>query len=952
MFVEWEKRNKLKSEAIKDIYMVLSRFTQLHDIGQSIWYDNLARSLLENGELAAMIQAGEIQGVTSNPTIFNQAIANTRDYDAAIKTMSLAGLSAREIYERLTIEDIQNACDLFTNVYKSSQGKDGYVSLEVNPNLAYDTDVTVAEAFRLWETVGRANLMIKVPATLAGLLAVRKLIAAGVNVNVTLIFSITRYRQVMDAYLLGLEDLLVAGKPLNRITSVASFFVSRMDTKVDQMLEKLAEDHPTEADAIRSLQGKAAVANARIAYREFEKVFNGTRFLTLQKYGADIQRPLWASTGVKNPAYPDTKYFDELVGPNSINTLPPKTLVVIKDHGRVNMVIRDDLDLADKTFSTLEAYGISMEEVTRQLEKEGVDAFREAYVSLLQTLTIRRMESWLPLGNLADPVAHRISNLDFTSTISRIFKHDPSLWISDPTGQAEIRQRLGWLRLPEAGKNLISEIMSFVKEIRQTDITNVLLLGMGGSSLAPEVMQMIFNQLGGKSQLHLSILDSTHPAQVLAAMQRSPVRNTLFIVASKSGTTTEVQALLAYFWARARNSLGDQAGQQFIAITDPGTPLEALAQERGFRKIFLGDPQVGGRFSALSIFGLLPAALIGINLDELLQHAEQMMKLCAREKPAQSNPGLVLGAVLGEAVVSGCDKLTLVADRPLDSLGSWLEQLIAESSGKSGMGIIPVDGEPVTDIRLYGKDRLFVYLRTNGEYDDFTSRLTTHHHPVITLPLSDVHDLGTEFYRWEFAIAVACAVMKVNPFDQPNVQDNKNRTKVKISELHQKGKLVEPLPSWQVDGICGYGNLPEAVPKDSLNLRDYMNLFFSQVKAGDYIALNVYLPRNRQNIRRFARLRLKILQKTGAATTLGFGPRFLHSTGQLHKGGADNGVFLLVTADPTMDRLIPGEGLTFGQLIKAQALGDFEALLARGRRVLRINLHHVERLKDLMNAVG
>jgi len=930
--------------------MPYSKFSHLTGIGQSIWYDNLARRLLVSGELEKMIQDGEIQGVTSNPSIFNQAIAKSQDYDAAIQTMSLGGMSSQEIYQRLTVDDIQTACDCFQKIYESTHAKDGYVSLEVSPDLAQDTDGTIAEAQRLWQAVNRPNLMIKVPATLPGLPAVRKLIAAGINVNVTLIFSLSRYQQVMEAYLLGLEDRRKAGKSLDRVASVASFFVSRMDTKVDLMLETLAHVNTSAAKEILSWQGKVAVANAKLAYREFESFFTTQRFLELKKFGAEIQRPLWASTGTKNPAYPDTLYVDELVGPSTVNTLPPLTLEAFRDHGQVRLALRDGLDRADQTFAALTNLGISLDEVTRQLETEGVKAFKDAYTSLLHTIDQRRLESLEKIGDLATPIVNRINRMRTESTVKRIFEHDAGLWTSDPAGQAEIRRRMSWLSLPETSQSLIPEIKAFVHEIQKTEITQLLLLGMGGSSLAPEVMQLVFTHYGETPGLHLTVLDSTDPAQVLAAARRTPARKTLVITASKSGTTTEVQALLDFFWARAKRSLGSQTPQHFIAITDPGTPLQALANERGFRKVFLADPQVGGRFSALSVFGLVPAALLGVDIEALLNRAQLMMQQCMRQEPAQSNPGLVLGVLLGEATLAGRDKLTLIADKAWLPLGPWLEQLVAESSGKEGLGILPVDGEPAAPPQLYHPDRLFVYMRTTGEHDRFTAQLVKNEHPVIILPVSSVYDLGAEFYRWEFATAVACAVLKVNPFDQPDVQDSKNRTKAKIAEFRNSGQLVEPLPKWKQDGIGLYGMLPDALLDSHPGLSEIWDTFFKQVKSADYVALNVYLPRNKKNERILARLRSKIQFRTGAATTLGFGPRFLHSTGQLHKGGTDQGVFLLITADTPLDFPIPGEGLTFGQLERAQALGDYEALLARGRRVMRVNLEHPRHLQALIDA--
>lgn len=362
----------------------------LHSLGQSLWYDNIQRRLLENGEMRDMIARGEIRGVTSNPTIFNSAIAKSNDYDAALIPMARAGWDAERIFWQLAIEDIRAAADLFLPLYHETNGGDGYVSLEVSPSLANDSDATVAQVRQLWETVSRPNLMIKIPATKAGLPAIRRSIAAGMNVNVTLIFSLTRHAEVMAAYLSGLEDRLAAGQPVDHIASVASFFVSRIDTKVDARLEEIIRSEGAQAGRAAALLGQAAIANARLAYAAFRQTFAGPRWERLAARGARLQRPLWASTSTKNPAYPDTLYVDNLIGPDTVNTVPPQTLAAFREHGRAEMTITRDLDAARQTLAELEALGISMEQVTQELEDEGVRAFADAFDALLKTIDERR----------------------------------------------------------------------------------------------------------------------------------------------------------------------------------------------------------------------------------------------------------------------------------------------------------------------------------------------------------------------------------------------------------------------------------------------------------------------------------------------------------------------------------------------------------------------------------
>jgi transaldolase/glucose-6-phosphate isomerase len=388
-----------------------------------------------------------------------------------------------------------------------------------------------------------------------------------------------------------------------------------------------------------------------------------------------------------------------------------------------------------------------------------------------------------------------------------------------------------------------------------------------------------------------------------------------------------------YFWAKAKGSFGGKAGEHFIAITDPGTLLEDLAKERGFAKIFNADSTVGGRYSALTHFGLVPAALMGIDIDKFLARAAWMSAQCATDVVPARNPGLVLGALMGQAALDGRDKLTIVADPGLTSVGSWLEQLIAESTGKLGKGVVPVDLEPLGQPSEYGNDRVFVYLRKSGEHDAALDALQKAGQPVIVFDLPDPYNLAAEFYRWEVATAITCTILEVNAFDQPDVQDAKDRTKAKIAEFREKGKLSP-------GAFTSVENAPVT-----------LEAFLASAKPGDYIAINAYLRRNPAMEAALTELRLKLRPRTGCATTVGFGPRFLHSTGQLHKGGAGNGLFLQITADPSNDIDIPGQGMTFGTLERAQALGDYEALAARDRRILHIHLTAGSALRDLLAKV-
>ncbi|MCE9646826.1 MAG: bifunctional transaldolase/phosoglucose isomerase [Chloroflexi bacterium] len=888
---------------------------KLTSLGQSLWYDNIQRKLLVNGGLKAMIERGDIRGVTSNPTIFQNAIAKTNDYDAALIPLAWAGWDAEKIFWQLAIEDIQEACDLFRPLYDETKGGDGYVSLEVSPYLANDTAGTTQQAQELWARVDRPNLMVKIPATKEGIPAIRASVAAGININVTLIFSLERYAEVMDAYLSGLEDRVAKNLPVQAIASVASFFVSRVDTKIDPRLPK---DSP--------LAGRLAIANAKLAYHAFEEIFTSARFATLKaRFSARAQRPLWASTGTKNPAYSDTLYIDTLIGPDTVNTVPPATLDAFRDHGNAALTITRGLEEAQKQLDDLQSAGISMQDVTRELEEEGVKSFADAFKTLLGVVEDRRKSAVASIVPLADSVAKRIVSLDADSVPARMWAHDPTLWATDAAGQAEIKIRLGWLDSIEDARRRLAGYQSFANEIHNEGIDRVLVIGMGGSSLTPEVFSSLLAGANIEARLSLAILDSTDPIQVGTAVEQYPPDKSLYIIASKSGGTAELLASFDYLWELSKGN-----GSRFVAITDAGTSLEKLAKERGFRKTFNPDSNVGGRFSALTDFGLVPAALLGMDFDQLLGNAERMKKQSTADVSSARNPGFALGALLAESALAGRDKVTIVSDAPVSALANWIEQVIAESSGKNQKGILPVALEPLGKPEVYGNDRLFVYLKSNGQIEAGVAELKAAGFPVIEFPIVSPYDAGAEFFRWEMAISIACHIMGINTFDQPDVQDSKLRTIAKIKDFKATGKLAE------VDLV------------DVKDAKAALKKFLADAKAGNFVTINAYVPRNLEMIAAMQSLRAAIREETKCAVTAGFGPRFQHSTGQFHKGGPNKGLFIQVVYDAVQDMEIPTEGLTFGTLIRAQALGDYEALLAAGRKAIRIRLDKPEDLAGII----
>ncbi|HEX7393731.1 MAG TPA: bifunctional transaldolase/phosoglucose isomerase [Anaerolineaceae bacterium] len=915
----------------------------LEAFGQSIWLDYLRRNALDNGEFKQWIDQDGASGLTSNPSIFEKAIAGSHDYDNAIRSLVLEEKTIEEIYEGLTIGDIQNAADLFRPIYDRLEGADGFVSLEVSPKLAHDTSGTMTEARKLWEAVNRPNLFIKVPATKEGLPAIQQLIGEGINVNITLLFGLPRYQEVAQAYLTGLETLAARGKPLSRVASVASFFLSRIDVLVDPILEKLRLEAGSAAETVAGLHGQVAIASAKVAYQIYQEIFGGERYRKLAQKGAHTQRLLWASTGTKNPEYSDVKYIETLIGRETINTVPIETLNAFRDHGQPALRLEEGVQEAYHVLEGLRQAGINLDALTQQLEDEGVTKFIKAFDQLTSALQEKRAASFrepvdrqtFALGNYHKAVQERITNLEAIHFSPRLWQKDPDLWKSDSKDQEEIRNGLGWLYVAEKMEENLRGLSTFKDEILHARFRHVLHMGMGGSSLTPMVFERIFTP--SAEALPLTVLDSTDPATILKIEKTLPLADTLFIVASKSGTTVEPLAFADYFYQKVKQIKGKSAGDNFCVITDPGTPLVKMAQERAYRKTFLNFADIGGRYSALSYFGLVPATLMGIDMNELLARALRMMHACTSSVPAKENPGLALGAALGElAAKSGRNKVTFLVPEALSPLGMWLEQLLAESTGKEGTGLLPVAGEPVGKPGVYGPDRVFVHIqmkdKADHSLDQSVSSLKKAGQPVITIYLDDLLDLGQEFFRWEFATATAGSILGINAFDQPNVQESKDNTNRLLATVRNQGKLSEAKPSLIEEPLKLY--FAEKATTVSATLKQ----FLAQARQGDYISLMAYITEDLATQKALQDIRLLLQDHLHIATTLGYGPRFLHSTGQFHKGGPNTGLFIQLTADSVEDVPIPGAPYTFSVFKQAQALGDMEALQKHGRRVGRVHL--------------
>jgi transaldolase / glucose-6-phosphate isomerase len=938
-------------------------FLQLRDHGQALWLDFLSRRFIAEGGLKKLIEQDGLTGVTSNPSIFEKAIAGSADYGSSLQAAEASGdRDVMALYERLAIEDIQHAADALRSVYSTTGGQDGYISLEVSPYLAMSTDATILEARRLWREVGRDNLMIKVPATKAGLPAIRQLTAEGINVNITLLFSQRVYEGVVEAYLAGLEELIAQGGDPGKVSSVASFFVSRIDVAVDKLIEeRIRQTNETDqGKMLAGLRGKVAIANAKLAYQRYKRLFSGPRWEKLRAKGARVQRLLWASTGTKNKDYSDVLYVEELIAADTISTVPPATMDAFRDHGKVRASLEENIDGAVQTMVALDRFGISIDEVTDKLIEDGVHLFADAFDKLLGVVARKRVTLLgakldsqvvkLPT-DLENAVAASLEAWRHHGCVRRLWTGDAALW----TGSDEA-EWLGWLNIVAEQRQRMGSLASLAEDIRGQGFSHMLLLGMGGSSLGPDFFAETFRDENGPSLL---VLDSTDPAQIRTVESRIDPAKTLFIVSSKSGSTLEPNILKQYFFECAKRAAGaDKVGSRFIAITDQGSPLQKVAERDRFRRIVYGIPSIGGRYSVLSDFGLVPAAAMGVDIGRLLGATEIMVHSCGPNVPPADNPGVVLGTVLGALGKAGRDKVTIVASPGIADFGAWLEQLLAESTGKQGKGLIPVDAEPLGPPDIYGTDRLFVYFRLSTEVDaqqdDAVAALERAGHPVVRIAVTDCYHIGQEFFRCEFAAAVAGSVLGIDPFDQPDIEASKIKTRELTTAYGRTGKLPPET------ALLSEGNL--ALFADAKNGRAFGNAgtlveclaaHFARVQEGDYCALLAYVERNKQHRDALQDIRVLIRDRKRVATCLGFGPRFLHSTGQAYKGGPNTGVFLQITCDDNADLQVPDQKYTFGVVKATQARGDFEVLAERNRRVLRVHLgpHVAAGLTTLKEAV-
>lgn len=921
--------------------METSRLKKINQCGQSVWLDFIRRHLIESGDLEKLVNEDGISGVTSNPSIFKNAIASSTDYaDNMLSLFKNANLSIKSIYEQLAIADIQAAADILRPTYDRTKKLDGYVSLEVPPELARDTQGTIVEARRLWQAVNRPNVLIKVPGTKEGVPAIRELISEGININVTLLFSVEAYEQVADAFMEGLERRLQANLPISHIASVASFFISRIDTLVNTHIDAASNKTPE----LLALKGKIAIAYAKTAYQTFKARKETPRFRALAAHGAQAQRLLWASTSTKDPVLSDVLYVESLISQETVNTIPPQTMDAFRDHGdAVADTAEENLATAYADLQVLARHGVSLEAVTAALLEEGITLFHEAFQDLLNAVIEKKKayEATLAVSEKfsvkysspenQDVIAQTLQQWQSENKVSRLWAGDASLWSG-----ADEANWMGWLQIATQEKSQIAQISALASELQGTGILHVVVLGMGGSSLCPAMLATIFPKVLGYPQLH--VLDSTDPLQIKHLEAQLDLSKAVFIVSSKSGSTLEPNIFEQYFYARLQTVLGrEEVGDRFIAITDPNSKIEALAKAKNFKAVFSGVPSIGGRYSALSNFGMVPGGLMGVDLNDFLQHAEAMMQACLNPN-AQENPGVVLGVILGVCAVQAKNKVTLITSPEIRALGAWLEQLLAESTGKIGKGIIPIDDEHLSDPSVYGNDRVFAYIRLDSApdaaQDSAIDALEKAGHTVVRLHLANKSRLAEQLFQWQIATAVAGSVIGINAFNQPDVESAKVRALQLAQQFDDTGAAPQTSPLCSEDGLSVFA----PTLANTNTVADCLTSLLSQIQVGDYVDLAAFIEMSDEHHQALQEIRTLIRDRKKVATCLGFGPRFLHSTGQAYKGGPNIGVFIQFTADHADDLAVPGHRYSFGFVINAQAEADFEELVKRGRRVIRIHL--------------
>ena len=892
----------------------MSSENQIHrayELGQSFWLDYIRRDLLESGELAALIEVGEIRGITSNPSIFKQAIGESDLYLNAMRPMAHAGWSAERIFETLAVEDIRAAADLFLPHYEGTDGRDGFVSIEVNPELASDTEKTLEEARKLWESVNRPNLMVKIPATPAGVPAIEEAIFEGININVTLIFSLQRYSEVIEAYVEGLERRVASGQPVERVASVASFFVSRVDSAVDSQLEAIIRKEGSGAERAHALLGSAAIANAKLAYAQFKSVFEGGQFEQLREVGARPQRPLWASTSTKNPAYSDVLYIEELIGQHTVNTVPPKTVVAFRDHGVAEARLEAGLSDSRAQLEALAALGVSLDEVTSDLERDGVSAFAEAYASLIETVGERAASMRGELGPFTSELARLLELLDTDRVASRFWRVDPDLWPGTTDGSV-IRTRLEWLEA-----ELDEHLSQAMRSARGADSEKIAQIGWVGSGEALNAIAEAAS--GGRSVVTLETLD---PNELRSFARKTPVDSTIFVAQSRAPVDPATMIKLTSVWERAANRLGDDARQHFIALGPGKSQLDEWA--KGWNIDRLSEWNHGSE-AALSAGGFLLASLLGADPKELVEGAALMRTLSSPGTDAALNPGLYIGAVLAAAGSS----IIIVADPAISTRAKWIAKYLQARTEFSVSAGIP-----------HADDTTIIYLRLDGEIEE---EIRAQGAPLVILQSEPgLLGIGSESVRWEVGAAVVAHLLKDPTYAGAPLLPAWNRLSKMVDRFQKKGKFGSPKPSWVRD----YGSVwwSRKASAETASLSDLATKVLETLDSSRALFIGLYQSRSSSALKTFAALSESLATGRGVSLASEFG--------RPPEAKASSGFSLLIGGEPTKDLEVPALGFTFGDLQSASMLADFEQAKESGGEACAVLLREPEDVNRMLMAIA
>ena len=914
----------------------------VHSLGQSLWLDIIRRDSLDSGELADRVAAGELRGATSNLTILESAILSSDSYSVDLRRLAQAGWTAEKIFNQLAVDDIRAAADAFLPLFEQTNGGDGFVSIDVNPEFADDTNRTIEEARRLWDAVNRPNAMIKIPATLAGLPAIESSIRAGINVNATLIFSLGRYIEVMEAYMIGLEGRLEAGGSLDYVTSVASFFVSPIDIALDEQLREVFQRCEAEGERASSLLGKVAIANSKLAYAQFVATFQGERFQKLATRGARVQRPLWASTSMKNPEYPDTYYVDNLIGPDTVNALSEASLKAFKDHGTPELTLPENISTARSQLQALDDLGISLDAAAEQLEVQGVSESAISYRSILGTIEEKAGAFQKEIAALEPKMRETLAEVELDDVGKRLWQQDVTLWVERDREKARVRRWLGWLSEPARASTETAELTRFAEALDPA-ITTFVLIGSGGGTITAEMLARILAPPNG---IDLHTISTANPDDIRTIKRKIAPEATFYLLVDSSSGDGIEEHLLSTFWEQALRKLEEQTGDHFVVITKDGSKLHHWAVEKGIQKIIEADKQDDFWLSPFNWTSLLPAAQAGADIQSFVQGGVGMTRACGPLVDVAQNPGLFLSSVLAAAFRSGRDKVTLFADPPLEPILKWIEGLLAAGRGKEESGFIPIWDEPLGSGNVYGDDRLFVYLRSSGALDRRLAGWIRADIPVLVLETStNPEAIGEMLVQWQIGAAIAQHLLSVNPTDL----DARHRTRAELQHilhrLERKGALPQADPLWQGDGVQ-----LRAASRDlqftGSGLSEVVDFILSESQEAGGLGLRLYTPMSITLQGKVKRLRHTLRDQLGLFSLASPAGCDLCSD-----RGLKDMVYLILMVKPRKDEAIPGKNYTFGQLFEGQALSDLAAMKGYGSPVLYLYFDAQKRLSDFLLAM-